>query len=186
MVLMKPSVTLPTREGRAFPLTLSASPFHHHREASCPMHIQSQVVFAMRQAHRSFWEYFPDLYPGFCICRCTHADPSSCPFPLTKKITYAFFFPLHPLEMKDANWEAGFEYLEKTALSITHWYDPGYREGPDCHQCWWSVRPADLKQEEGAQSISDNYAAISFFLLQGQIFVFWWWSWSATLAKSEF
>lgn len=88
----------------------------------------------------------------------------------THKNSLMLFLPLLPFEIKDANWEGGSEHLEKTVPPITHWYDPGYREGLDCHQCWLPVRATDFKQVGRAQSISENYAATLFLLLQGQIF----------------
>lgn len=77
-------------------------------------------------------------------------------------------FSFCPFEIKDENWGVS-EHLETTVLPITHWHDPGYREGLDCQQCWLPARAADLdfKQVGWAQSIFENYAATFFFILQG-------------------
>lgn len=97
------------------------------------------------------FERFSRSVPRVCLCRCSCPDPVYTPTDP--------FFPLHSFEMKDVNWERGSEYLEKTVLPITPWYNPGYRE-------------------ESLLSVSSFFYKASFFFLCVTV-------WSVTLAKSQ-
>lgn len=103
-----------------FFLTIPPHPLCQLREASCSVHIQSQVEFAVRWEHRCFWETFQICTKSF-VTADAHVQ--------IQFIHTDLFFPLRPFEMKDVDWEGDSEYLEKTVLPITPWCDPGYRGG---------------------------------------------------------
>lgn len=155
---------LPTHEGRTSKKFLQAlSTMTQKLFAPCMYRVK--LCLLRDKLTGAFESTFPIYTQSFAS---TDAHVQTClPAPVSMHKNSLMLFSLCPFEIKDENWEGVSEHLEMAALPITHWYDPGYREGLDCQQCWLPARTADFKQAGWEQSIFENYAATFFFILQG-------------------